>query len=84
MMELKVNKVYFYYCPYITDNNMCSIYDKRPQLCKDFPDNPLAILPDCCGYYPWKKKVGNTALLLHSLIEICGFYKNKLEYINYC
>lgn len=82
MMESKAGTVYFYHCPHITDDNMCSIYDKRPQLCRDFPDNPLAILPETCGYYQWKKEVEYSALLMHALIEICGFYRNKLEYIN--
>ena len=82
MMESKTDRVYFYHCPHITEDNLCSIYDKRPKLCRDFPDNPLAILPDSCGYYQWKKEVEYSALLMHALIEICGFYKNKLEYIN--
>lgn len=81
MMEQKLKVIYFYHCPHITEDNMCSIYEKRPQLCRDFPDNPLAILPDTCGYCQWKKEVEYGALLMHALIEICGFYKDKLEYL---
>ena len=43
-------KIYFYHCPKVTEDNLCSIYESRPQICKEFPNNPLAILPACCGF----------------------------------
>lgn len=73
--------VHFYHCPHIDKNNLCSIYNtnKRPQICKDFPNNPLAILYPGCGYYHWKKEVLPSVLLCHALIEICSFLLDKME-----
>lgn len=78
MVKEKFEQIYFYHCPHITDDNLCSIYEKRPQLCRDFPDNPLSILPETCGFCQWKKEVEFSALLMHGLIEICDFYKEKI------
>jgi Fe-S-cluster containining protein len=72
-------KVYFYHCPHITDENLCSIYEFRPQICKDFPDNPLALLPPNCGYKAWKDDVHVASMLLHALIEILEFNMKKIE-----
>lgn len=71
-------KVYFYHCPKVTKYNLCPDYEHRPQICKDFPDNPLGFLPKKCGYTKWKKEVESTALMLHSMFEIVEFYKNKI------
>ena len=72
-------KVYFYHCPKLTEDNRCSDYENRPQICRDFPDNPLAILPDKCGYRAWKDEINPIALMLHSMVEIIDFYKQKLQ-----
>jgi len=74
------DKIYFYHCKYITDDNLCSIYEFRPQICRDFPDNPLSILPSCCGYREWKDEVLVASMLLHALIEILEFNIQKIEY----
>ena len=31
------NKMTFYYCKYLLDNNLCSIYEERPLLCRHCP-----------------------------------------------
>lgn len=72
-------KVYFYHCPHITEDNLCSIYNKRPSVCRDFPDNPLSILPPHCGYCEWKEDVHVGSMLLHAMVEIVGFNKEKIE-----
>lgn len=80
MLEEKMDKdeiVHFYHCPKV-ENNRCSDYENRPQICRDFPDNPLSILPKTCGFASWKDEVEPTALVLHSTLEIVGFYKSKL------
>ena len=41
---------YFYHCPRVTKDNRCPDYENRPQICRDFPDNPLAFLPLSCGF----------------------------------
>jgi len=73
-------KAYFYHCTHVTDDNLCSIYEFRPQICKDFPDNPLSILPSVCGFKEWKEDVQVASLILHALIEILEFNIKKIEY----
>lgn len=74
----KNEKVYFYHCPKLTDDNRCSDYENRPQICRDFPDNPLSMLPKSCGYSEWKDEVEPTALKLHAMLEVIAFYKDKI------
>ena len=71
--------VYFYHCPKLTEDKRCSDYENRPQICRDFPDNPLSILPDTCGYKKWKEEVEPIALMLHSMVEIIDFYCAKIN-----
>ncbi len=37
-------------CPYWV-NGLCSDYEHRPQMCKDFPRSPVDIETLDCGYY---------------------------------
>lgn len=76
--KLDGEKVYFYHCPKLTSRNRCSDYENRPQICRDFPDNPLSLLPKACGYSAWKEEIEPTALMLHSMLEIVDFYKGKI------
>lgn len=71
-------KVYFYHCPKVTTDNRCPDYENRPQICRDFPDNPIGFLPKTCGYKDWEDEVQEKALKLHSLLEIVEFYKGKI------
>ena len=71
--------VYFYHCPKLTEDKRCSDYENRPQICRDFPDNPLSILPEACGYKKWKEEVEPVALMLHAMIEIIDFYTIKIK-----
>lgn len=75
--------VYFYYCPKLGEDKLCSDYENRPDICRDFPNNPLALLPYSCGFKPWKDEVEILALSMHALIEIVDFYKKKLEDIDF-
>lgn len=72
-------KVYFYHCPKVTEDNRCPDYENRPQICKDFPDNPIAFLPKSCGFNKWKEEVEEKALKLQATFEIIDFYKQKLN-----
>lgn len=72
-------KTYFYHCPKVTKDNRCPDYENRPQICKDFPDNPLAFLPKTCGFKNWKKSSEIEALRLQATIEVASFYKQKAE-----
>ena len=71
------NEVYFYHCPKVTNDNKCSDYENRPQICKDFPDNPLMLLPKNCGYVKWKEEVEDEALKFYALIEILSALRKK-------
>lgn len=71
-------KVYFYYCPK-NKNNLCSDYENRPEICREFPTNPLMILPKSCGYKKWQEETHTATLLLHALVEIVDFYIKKLK-----
>lgn len=73
-------KVYFYHCPHVTEDNLCSRYEQRPNICKDFPNNPLSILPLSCGYKQWKDEVIVAAMFLHALVEIVEFQKDNIEF----
>jgi len=70
--------VYFYHCPKVTQENRCPDYENRPQICRDFPDNPISFLPKACGFSKWKEEVEPLALKLRATLEIADFYKNKL------
>lgn len=77
--EAKEDKVYFYHCPKLTAGKRCSDYENRPQICRDFPDNPLSILPKACGYKKWKEEVEPVTLMLHSMVEIIEYYIDKIK-----
>ena len=74
----KEDDVYFYHCPKLTEDNRCSDYENRPQICRDFPDNPLSILPNSCGYKKWKEEIEPVTLMLHSMLEIIQYYKENI------
>jgi len=72
------NGIYFYHCPKLGDDNLCTDYENRPDICRDFPNNPLVIFPKGCGYRKWQDEVDVLALTLHAMVEITEFYKNKI------
>ena len=72
-------KIHFYHCPHLTEKNFCTNYDQRPEICRDFPDNPLSILPDICGFHEWKEEVIVAAMMLHAMTYIYEFYLEKIE-----
>lgn len=72
-------KVYFYYCPKCNDDNKCSDYENRPNICRQFPYNPLKVLPSTCGYYKWREEANKLAMLIHAKMDLIEFYNNKLS-----
>lgn len=74
-------RVYFYHCLKVGKDNKCSDYENRPQICRDFPSNPIEFLPENCGYSQWKKEAEYLALKAHAMLEIIDFYKNKITLI---
>ena len=43
----------FYGCKFIQDNNLCGIYEDRPELCKHCPSTPWSVVPPGCGFEGW-------------------------------
>ena len=72
------DKIYYYHCPKVDSNNLCTIYEDRPSVCRDFPHNPLKLLPSACSYNEWKNEVSHQAMLLKAKTDIIKFYKEKL------
>ena len=70
-------KTYYYYCPKLIGNE-CSDYDNRPDICKDFPHNPLKLLPSTCSFNAWRKDIAKRAMLLKAKTDIIEFYKSRL------
>ena len=70
-------KVYYYYCPKLK-GNQCSDYENRPDICREFPHNPLKLLPSTCSFNEWKKAVSHSALLLKAKTDIIAFYQERL------
>lgn len=69
-----------YKCKHLTNENLCEIYDIRPQFCRDFPSTPFIKIPDGCGFYGWlfieREKI--TKKIRHKkeiLIELNAEYK---------
>lgn len=74
---ISTEKAYFYYCPKVK-NNLCSDYENRPDVCKNYPNNPLKLLHAHCSYNEWRKEVVKTAMMLRAKDDIIAFYKEKL------
>lgn len=72
------DKIYYYHCPKLGSNNLCTVYEDRPNICKDFPHNPLKLLPSECSFNEWKNEVSHQAMLLKAKTDIISFYKEKL------
>lgn len=77
LSDLVEEKTYYYYCPKLKDN-LCSDYENRPDICKEFPHNPLKLLPSGCSFNEWRNEIVKTAMLLKAKTDIIEFYKMKL------
>jgi Fe-S-cluster containining protein len=73
--KMEEKEYYIYHCPKVTQDNRCPDYNNRPQICRDFPDNPIAFLPLTCGYLGWKKQSEEILLKLHAQMEIIEYLK---------
>lgn len=71
-------RLYFYYCSKLGADNLCSDYENRPDICKDFPLTALKILPDGCGYLPWRESVNKLAMSIKAREDLIAFYKEKI------
>lgn len=49
-----INKITFYYCPHVTDDGRCSIYEVRPGCCRRAPSHGWSVMPPDCGFEGWQ------------------------------
>ncbi len=49
--------VVFYQCRYIGEDNKCTIWEDRPELCRAYPDSPFMVFAPGCAFEPWAEKV---------------------------
>lgn len=80
ILEQTDGDAHFYYCPYLSEDNKCSIYNdpRRPQLCADYPETPLILMYKNCGYQPWKTEMLPTTLMAQASLELCQYYVHKI------
>ncbi|MEB3287078.1 MAG: YkgJ family cysteine cluster protein [Vampirovibrionales bacterium] len=73
--------VYFYHCPYIGEDNQCTIYGspKRPDICQSYPDTPLTFIYQRCAWKPWKDEYHQQAMKTHGAIELALYYAAGLK-----
>lgn len=70
----------FYHCRFLKENNLCSRYETRLEVCRLFPSSPWSVYPPGCGFEGWlfsereahKKKI-------RSLKEEQIYYRAKLK-----
>lgn len=52
--NISEDEIVFFYCPYVSDENLCKIYHRRPICCKRAPVNGWAFFPEGCGFAGWQ------------------------------
>jgi len=76
-------KITFYRCKHILDNNLCGIYEKRPELCDRFPSTCWAVIPPGCGFEGWLfKKIEETKQKIRKQKEIIFELEIYLKELN--
>ncbi len=79
--EQERSSVYFYHCPYVGEDNRCTIFGnpKRPEFCATYPDTPLTFIYNQCAWKPWKDETHDEALKAHATIELATYFLAKLH-----
>lgn len=52
-LSYRFKEATFYYCQYLGDDGLCTIYENRPRLCRETPYSPWMIMPEGCGFTEW-------------------------------
>ncbi len=71
--------VYYYYCKKVTEDNLCSVYDNRPSICRDYPDNPIQMLHPTCSFIGWHESIQKIVLTIKAMTEIREHFRKELE-----
>lgn len=76
------SEAFFYHCKKVELKNgkyFCPVYDKRPVVCRNFPDTPLETLPKTCAYNVWKDENEVKAMFIKALNDIRKFYLDEFK-----
>lgn len=71
-------KVYYYHCKKVTEDNKCSDYENRPSICRDYPDNPIQLLHPTCAYIGWHESIQKIVLTIKAMTEIREHFRKEL------
>ena len=71
-------KVYYYYCKKVTEDNKCSDYENRPTICRDYPDNPIQMLHPTCSFIEWHESIQKIVLTIKAMTEIREHFRKEL------
>lgn len=63
-------KVFYYNCKKVTEDNLCPDYESRPSICRDYPDNPVQMLHPTCAYIGWHDSIQTIVLTIKAMSEI--------------
>src|SRR5262249_51157171 len=74
-------RVYFYHCPYIGEDNRCTVYgtDQRPAICANYPETPLGFVSNACAWKPWQEETHPETLLAHAMLNLCEAWNVRLN-----
>ncbi len=74
-------RIYFYHCPYVGEDNRCSVYgtNKRPAICASYPETPLSFVYEKCAWKGWKDETHADTLAAHALLALCTDWAAKLK-----
>lgn len=71
-------RFYFYYCSKLGADNLCSDYENRPDICRDFPFTATKTLSDKCSFLPWQDASMKLATSIQIKERLIAFYKEKI------
>ncbi|MGN1124890.1 MAG: YkgJ family cysteine cluster protein [Candidatus Gastranaerophilaceae bacterium] len=72
-------KVYYYHCKKVTEDNKCPDYENRPKICRDYPDNPIQMLHPTCSYIGWHESIQTIVLTIRAMNEIKMHFLKELN-----
>lgn len=72
-------KVYYYHCKKVTEDNKCSDYENRPSICRDYPDNPIQMLHPTCSFIGWHESIQKIVLTIRAMSEIREHFRKEFE-----
>jgi Fe-S-cluster containining protein len=74
-------RVYFYHCPYIGEDNRCTVYGtaKRPAICENYPETPLGFVFKSCAWKRWQEDTHPETLLAHAMLALCEAWSTRLR-----